>query len=56
MNLPMSTNHNVRYVCSCGKVLLQCRCLTPKTDKVVQDGCTECKAKVAVQDMRGKPL
>lgn len=38
-------HHHERLVCSCGAVIAQCRCMEPKTDKVVQDGCEACKAK-----------
>lgn len=40
----MSGHHHERLVCSCGAVIAQCRCMEPKTDRVVQRGCEKCKA------------
>lgn len=41
----MSGHHHERLVCSCGAVIMQCRCFEPKTDRVAQDGCNACKTK-----------
>lgn len=38
------SHHHERLVCSCGAVIMQCRCIEPKTDKIVQLGCEPCKA------------
>lgn len=30
--------------CSCGAIIMQCRCITPgKTVEIVKDGCKNCK-------------
>ncbi len=34
--------HCTREVCACGAVLLQCRCPSPKVDRVVQPSCPAC--------------
>lgn len=36
-----------RKSCSCGQVIAQCRCLGPKREIVVQDGCPDCARKAA---------
>lgn len=43
----MSGHHHERRVCSCGTVILQCRCPAPKTDVVVPGGCGMCGARLS---------
>lgn len=31
-----------KEVCSCGALIRQCRCLGPKTEKVLREGCPAC--------------
>lgn len=38
----MSHGHE-RVVCSCGAVIMQCRCMGPKATRVVRDGCAACR-------------
>lgn len=38
------SHHHVRQVCSCGQVILQCRCPEPKRDEVVTNGCPKCRS------------
>lgn len=36
-------NH-FRLVCSCGRIIAQCRCPGPHPERVIPDGCAECDA------------
>lgn len=35
----MSHSHHERIVCICGNVLMTCRCIEPKTDKIAPHPC-----------------
>ena len=32
-------------MCSCGRIILQCRCIGPHTPQVIPNGCERCKLK-----------
>lgn len=38
---PMACGH-YKNVCSCGAIISQCRCMGPKAERVIQDGCLGC--------------
>jgi hypothetical protein len=40
-------------VCSCGTVIVQCRCMGPKDRRVVTDGCDKCKQRPPVPRVPG---
>lgn len=37
------THHHDRQVCRCGAVVMQCRCMGPKADRVVCESCPTCQ-------------
>jgi hypothetical protein len=38
-------NGHEKVVCSCGAIIMQCRCMHEKVLRVVQNGCERCKLK-----------
>lgn len=36
------SHHHERQICRCGAVIMQCRCMEPKVDKVVCTTCPQC--------------
>jgi hypothetical protein len=37
------SHHHERQLCRCGAVIMQCRCIEPKTDRVVTPWCARCR-------------
>lgn len=37
------SHHHERQLCRCGAVIMQCRCIEPKTDRVVTPSCHRCR-------------
>lgn len=48
LQLIENDNHEHRTEkCSCGKIIFQCRCASPKETVVIPNGCDDCKQKIA---------
>lgn len=39
----MTAHHHERQICRCGAIIMQCRCVAPKMDRVVCEACPNCQ-------------
>lgn len=53
----MSNHTHETVKCSCGVVLIQCRCFAPKVERIIQNGCNDCSKRAGLPPMAyvGRP-